>query len=96
MHARRPVDDFLPAQLHATQSADVVCDTLNPTFTNVYANVIGVRCTGCHRPGGSGVTVGMLDMSTQAAAYTNLVGVTSAGVGAGTSSMRTRSGPPNS
>jgi hypothetical protein len=69
----------------ATQSVDVVCDTLNPTFTNVYANVIGVRCTGCHRPGAGGVTVGMLDMSTQAAAYTNLVGVASLGTGAGTS-----------
>ena len=46
----------------------MTCDTLNPTFTNVYANVIGVRCTGCHRPGGGGVTLGMLDMSTPAAA----------------------------
>ena len=71
----------------ATQSVDVVCDTLNATFTNVYANVIGARCTGCHRPGASGVTVGMLDMSTQAAAYTNLVGVASAGTGAGTSGI---------
>jgi hypothetical protein len=74
-----------PGCTAATQSVDVVCDTLNPTFTNVYANVIGARCTGCHRPGGSGVNVGMLDMSTQAAAYTNLVGVASAGTGAGTS-----------
>jgi mono/diheme cytochrome c family protein len=71
----------------ATQSVDVVCDTLNPTFTNVYANVIGARCTGCHRPGAGGVTVGMLDMSTQAAAYTNMVGVASAGTGAGTSGI---------
>ena len=71
----------------ATQSVDVTCDTLIPTFTNVYANVIGARCTGCHRPGGSGVNVGMLDMSTQATAYANLVGVTSAGTGAGTSGV---------
>jgi len=74
-----------PGCTAATQSVDVVCDTLNPTFTNVYGNVIGARCTGCHRPGASGVNVGMLDMSTQAAAYTNLVGVASAGTGAGTS-----------
>jgi hypothetical protein len=71
----------------ASQSVDVLCDTLNPTFTNVYANVIGARCTGCHRPGSSGVNVGMLDMSTQAVAYTNLVGVPSAGTGAGTSGI---------
>jgi hypothetical protein len=71
----------------ATQSVDVTCDTLNPTFTNVYANVIGARCTGCHRPGGGGVNVGMLDMSTQAKAYANLVGVASAGTGAGTSGV---------
>ena len=57
------------------QTVDVTCDTLNPTFTNVYANVISARCTSCHRPGGGGVNVGMLDMSTQAAAYANLVGV---------------------
>jgi hypothetical protein len=70
-----------------TQSVVVTCDTLNPTFTNVYASIIGVRCIGCHRPGGSGVTVGMLDMSTQPAAYANLVGVFAQGIGAGTSGM---------
>jgi hypothetical protein len=81
------VSPSLPSCPSATQSVDVTCDTLNPTFTNVYANVIGARCTGCHRPGASGVNVGMLDMSTPAAAYTNLVGVTSAGTGAGTSGV---------
>jgi hypothetical protein len=70
-----------------SQSVDVTCDTLNPTFTNVYANVIGARCTGCHRPGGSGVNVGMLDMSTPAVAYSSLVGVPGAGTGAGTSGV---------
>jgi len=70
-----------------SQSITVHCDALNPTFTNVYSNVIGQRCTGCHRPGGSGVTVGGLDMSTQAAAYANLVGVTSAGTSAGSSGV---------
>jgi len=71
----------------AVQSVDVTCDTLIPTFTNVYANVIGARCTGCHRPGAGGVNVGMLDMSTQAKAYANLVGVISAGTGTGTSGV---------
>ena len=76
-----------PGCTSGTQSVDVTCDTLIPTFTNVYANVIGARCTGCHRPGGGGLTVGMLDMSTQAKAYANLVGVVSAGTGAGTSGV---------
>ncbi|HSR98631.1 MAG TPA: hypothetical protein VLM79_16355 [Kofleriaceae bacterium] len=71
----------------SSQTVTVTCDTLNPTFTNVYASIIGVRCIGCHRPGGGGVTVGMLDMSTQAAAYTNLVNVNAAGIGAGTSGI---------
>jgi uncharacterized membrane protein len=70
-----------------TQSVTVTCDTLDPTFTNVYATIIGQRCIGCHRPGGGGVTVGMLDMSTPAAAYANLVGVNAAGIGAGTSGV---------
>ena len=70
-----------------SRSVTVTCDTLNPTFTNVYASIIGVRCIGCHRPGGSGFTVGMLDMSTLATAYASLVNVNAAGVGAGTSGM---------
>jgi hypothetical protein len=70
-----------------SQSVNVTCDTLNPTFTNVYANVIGARCTGCHRPGGGGVNVGMLDLSSPATAYAALVGVPAAGTGAGTSGI---------
>ena len=76
-----------PTCTSSTQAVDVVCDTLNPTFTNVYANVIGARCTGCHRPGSGGVTVGMLDMSTQAVAYAALVNVPSAGTGTGSSGV---------
>ena len=70
-----------------SQSVTVTCDTLNATFTNVYATIIGVRCIGCHRPGGGGVTVGMLDMSTPAAAFANLVGVNAQGIGAGSSGI---------
>jgi hypothetical protein len=77
-----------------TQSVTVNCDTLDPTFTNVYASIIGVRCIGCHRPGGSGVAVGMLDMSTQPAAYMNLVGVNAMGIGAGTSGVTCASVTP--
>ena len=68
-----------------SQTVTVTCDLLNPTLTNVYATIIGQRCVGCHRPGGGGVTVGMLDMSTQPAAFANLVGVNAQGIGAGTS-----------
>ena len=70
-----------------SQSVSVTCDTLNPTFTNVYASIIGQRCVGCHRPGGSGVTVGQLDLSTPSAAFANLVGVAAQGTGAGTSGV---------
>jgi hypothetical protein len=67
----------------ASESVTVTCDALDPTFTNVYANVIGARCTSCHAPGKSGVTVGGLDMSTPAAAYANLVNTPAAGTGPG-------------
>lgn len=70
-----------------TQTVIVNCDLLNPTFTNVYSTIIGQRCIGCHRPGGGGVTVGMLDMSTQGTAFTNLVGVNAQGIGAGASGV---------
>jgi len=70
-----------------SQSVVITCDAVTPTFTNVYSDIIGVRCIGCHRPGGGGVTVGGLDMSTPAAAYANLVGVNAAGTGAGTSGV---------
>jgi hypothetical protein len=76
------------------RSVPVTCDAVNPTFTNIYANLITGRCTGCHRPGGSGVNVGMLDMSTPAAAYANLVGVNAQGVGAGTSGITCASVSP--
>ena len=70
-----------------TRSVTVNCDALDPTFTNVYTTIIGQRCTGCHRPGGSGVVVGVLDMSTPAAAFANLVGVNAQGTGAGMSGV---------
>jgi hypothetical protein len=77
-----------------SQSVVVTCDAVTPTFTNVYADIIGVRCIGCHRPGGGGFTVGGLDMSTPAAAYANLVGVNAAGIGAGTSGVTCASVTP--
>jgi hypothetical protein len=70
-----------------SESLAVTCDLLAPTFTNVYADIINLRCISCHQPGKSGVTVGGLDMSTQAAAYADLVGVPAMGTGAGTSGV---------
>ena len=58
------------------------------TFTQIYADIISKDCTSCHVPGGIGVTEGMLDMSTQATAYTNLVNTPAAG--AACSGMGTR------
>ncbi|HLV67979.1 MAG TPA: hypothetical protein VKY73_19310 [Polyangiaceae bacterium] len=69
------------------RSVVVTCEELAPTFTNVYANVISQRCVSCHRPGGSGVNAGMLDMSTQAVAYASLVGVPAQGTSAGASGV---------
>jgi hypothetical protein len=52
-----------------------------PTFTQIYTNVVVPNgCTVCHNPS---TDSGSLDMSTQAAAYTNLVGVTAAGPSCG-------------
>lgn len=77
-----------------SQSVTVTCDAVDPTFTNIYADIITGRCTNCHRPGSSGVNVGMLDMSTQAAAYANLVGVNAQGTGAGSSGITCASVSP--
>jgi hypothetical protein len=50
------------------------------TFTTVYTTIIANRCAPCHTTStGIGVTQGMLDMTTQANAYTNLVNTAAAG-----------------
>jgi len=77
-----------------SRSVTVTCDAVAPTFTNLYAGIISARCVSCHRPGSSGVTVGLLDMSTQAAAYANLVGVNAQGIGAGSSGITCASVTP--
>lgn len=58
--------------------AGQLCDTLSgcvlgPTFTDVYA-VISAQCSPCHT--GGGMFSGDLNMSTQALAHADLVGVT--------------------
>lgn len=57
-------------------------DSGAPTFTEVYLAVIRQRCTPCHTGSGedaTGVTLGQLDMSTQAKAHANLVNVIAQG-----------------
>jgi hypothetical protein len=50
------------------------------TFTQVYSTVIRNRCMPCHTTEtGIGVSVGRLDMTSQGAAYQNLVGAPAAG-----------------
>jgi mono/diheme cytochrome c family protein len=50
------------------------------TFTQVYNGIISPICVQCHNPAGIGVSMGHLDMSTKAAAFTDLVGVEAAGI----------------
>jgi len=51
-------------------------------FAPVYSTVISKRCLPCHAPGdaGPGLSYGKLDMSTEQAAYSNLVGIKAAGI----------------
>jgi hypothetical protein len=62
------------------------------TFTQIYTDIISKQCVECHQPGQIGVTEGMLDMSTQSAAYTNLVGVAAAGAACGGKGTRVTAG----
>jgi hypothetical protein len=67
-----------------------------PTFTQVYA-IISANCLQCHVPGQIGTTEGMLDMSTQSLAFTDLVGVPAAGTecGGGKGGTRVVAGQPS-
>ena len=57
----------------------VDASTGTATFTQVYA-IISTSCAPCHTTAnGTGVTSGQLDMTSQATAYDNLVGVAAAG-----------------
>ena len=80
----------------ATGSVTVTCSAAGPppTFTGVYTAIIERHCTGCHHPGGSGVAVGKLDMSSQDVAYADLVGVDAQGTGTGASGVTCASAMP--
>ncbi len=60
-----------------TPEGGAVGDGGGATFTQVY-QIIMTSCLPCHATG-AGATTGMLNMSTQAMAYTNLVGKMAAG-----------------
>lgn len=79
-----------------TQSVTVACSAVGPapTYTDVYTMIIDPVCTGCHRPGGIGVTIGKLDMSSEDMAYANLVNVPAQGTGPGTSGVACASAMP--
>jgi hypothetical protein len=67
-----------------------------PTFTEVYTQVIQPNCAFCHTSGQPGGTQGMLDMSTQALAFTNLVGKAAAGQLCSGQGTRVVAGNPDS
>jgi hypothetical protein len=73
--------------------AAVEAATAGATFTMVYSDIISPICVQCHNPAGIGVSMGHLDMSTKAAAFSDLVGVAAAGVACG--GMGTRVVPGN-
>jgi hypothetical protein len=60
-------------------------ETGAPTFATVYA-IIQSNCLPCHSTG-NGKNQGMLDMSSQSAAYMNLVGAMAAGSQCGSSGL---------
>jgi hypothetical protein len=66
------------------------------TFTQVYA-IISSRCSPCHTTAaGIGVMQGHLDMTSQAAAFMNLVNTPAAGVACTGKGMRVTPGMPDS
>jgi hypothetical protein len=66
-----------------------------PTFTQVYALIMN-RCSPCHTTAaGIGVSMGHLDMTTMATAYTNLVNTAAAGVACAGKGTRVTPGMPD-
>jgi hypothetical protein len=67
------------------------------TFTQVYSTIISQRCMPCHTTAtGIGVTMGKLDMTSQAAAFMNLVNTQAAGVACTGKGPRVLPGMPDS
>ena len=67
------------------------------TFTQVYTGIISQKCSPCHTtPDGIGVSGGQLDMTSQAAAYANLVNKAAAGEQCNGKGTRVVPGKPDS
>lgn len=64
---------------HGTAGTAGAAGSAATSFTSLYDNVIAARCLPCHSSG-AGVSVGMLEMSTKALAFANLVGTNASGV----------------
>jgi hypothetical protein len=67
------------------------------TWSQVYSQVIAVRCAPCHTtPAGPGIQLGHLNMTSQTAAYSNLVNVATAGSACAGVGTRIVPGQPDS
>jgi hypothetical protein len=87
--------DAAKAALDAAKAAAEAAAPAAPTFSAVYSDIISPICVQCHNPAGIGVTMGHLDMSTKAAAFSDLVGVAAAGVACGGDGTRVVAGNAN-
>jgi hypothetical protein len=76
-------ENLVDAAENVVDAAKNVVDAApaSTTFTQVYTDIISPICVQCHNPQGIGVTMGKLDMSSKAAAFTDLVGVAAMGTG---------------
>jgi hypothetical protein len=61
----------------------------------LYADVISNPCPTCHNPSGIGVSLGRLDMSSPATAYTSLVNTPAAGDACAGHGVRVIPGEPD-
>jgi hypothetical protein len=79
----------------AAEHVEAAPATTASTFTQVYSGIISPICVTCHNPQGIGVSMGKLDMSTQATAFMNLVGVSAMGIACGGMGTRVVAGNAN-
>ena len=98
----RPADSVADTRVLDAGVADAGVDAgadagAAPTWTMVYSQVITTRCTPCHTmPNQIGITIGRLDMTSQATAYTNLVNVAAMGAACSGKGSRVMPGAPDS
>jgi hypothetical protein len=87
--------DAAKAALDAAKAAVPEAAPAGATFTMVYSDIISPICVQCHNPAGIGVSMGHLDMSTKAVAFSDLVGVAASGVACGGDGTRVVAGNAN-